>query len=136
TATSPIEFWRRWHITLSRWLRDYLYIPLGGNRLGFARQVLNLLVTMTLGGLWHGANWTFRLRWATRMPRWIAVLLTFHFVAALWILFRAPDLATAARVAAGPFVAPPAELGTFAAQNAFVLGLLAFFAATHCWDGH
>ena len=112
---------------------------------------------MTLGGLWHGANWTFMLwgaghglgiafvhgvrrmsalRWAARMPRWLAVLLTFHFVAALWILFRAPDVATAARVAAGPFVAPGAELGAFVTQNGFVLGLLAFFAATHRWDSH
>jgi alginate O-acetyltransferase complex protein AlgI len=157
TATSTIEFWRRWHITLSRWLRDYLYIPLGGNRLGFARQLVNLLVTMTLGGLWHGANWTFMLwgaahglgiafvhglrrvtalRWATRIPRWLAVLLTFHFVAALWILFRAPDLATAARVAAGPFVSPRGDLMAFAAENGFVLGLLAFFALTHRWDSH
>jgi alginate O-acetyltransferase complex protein AlgI len=58
-ATSIIDFWRRWHITLSRFLRDYLYIPLGGNRLGEARRYLNLLVTMLLGGLWHGAGWNF-----------------------------------------------------------------------------
>jgi alginate O-acetyltransferase complex protein AlgI len=58
-ATSIIEFWRRWHITLSRFLRDYLYIPLGGNRLGEARRYINLLLTMLLGGLWHGAGWNF-----------------------------------------------------------------------------
>src|SRR5260370_17034201 len=58
-ATSIIEFWRRWHITLSRFLRDYLYIPLGGNRLGERRRYINLLVTMLLGGLWHGAGLTF-----------------------------------------------------------------------------
>jgi D-alanyl-lipoteichoic acid acyltransferase DltB (MBOAT superfamily) len=58
-ATSIIEFWRRWHITLSRFLRDYLYIPLGGNRLGEQRRYQNLLVTMLLGGLWHGAAWNF-----------------------------------------------------------------------------
>src|ERR1700761_7294189 len=58
-AASIIEFWRRWHITLSRFLRDYLYIPLGGNRLGEQRRYLNLAVTMLLGGLWHGAGWTF-----------------------------------------------------------------------------
>ena len=58
-ATSIIEFWRRWHITLSRFLRDYLYIPLGGNRLGEQRRYLNLMVTMLLGGLWHGAGWNF-----------------------------------------------------------------------------
>jgi len=58
-ATSIIEFWRRWHITLSRFLRDYLYIPLGGNRLGESRRYVNLLLTMLLGGLWHGAAWNF-----------------------------------------------------------------------------
>src|SRR5579863_7957836 len=58
-ATSIVEFWRRWHITLSRFLRDYLYIPLGGNRLGEQRRYLNLMVTMLLGGLWHGAGWNF-----------------------------------------------------------------------------
>ncbi len=154
-ATSIVEFWKRWHITLSRWLRDYLYIPLGGSRLGFARRSFNLLVTMALGGLWHGANWTFVL-WgvahgvglafvhtvrrfvpaATRVPRWLAILVTFHFVAALWILFRAPDVATALRVAQGPFVAPVAEWSAFAAQNAFTLGLLAVFVVLHRWDDH
>jgi alginate O-acetyltransferase complex protein AlgI len=58
-STTIVEFWRRWHMTLSRWLRDYLYFPLGGNRLGEARRQFNLLVTMLLGGLWHGANWNF-----------------------------------------------------------------------------
>jgi len=58
-ATSIVEFWRRWHITLSRFLRDYLYIPLGGNRRGPARRYLNVMITMVLGGLWHGAGWTF-----------------------------------------------------------------------------
>jgi D-alanyl-lipoteichoic acid acyltransferase DltB (MBOAT superfamily) len=60
-ATDPREFWRRWHISLSTWLRDYLYIPLGGNRLGSARTYVNLLATMVLGGLWHGAAWNFVL---------------------------------------------------------------------------
>ena len=55
------EFWRRWHITLSRWLRDYLYIPLGGSRKGVSNTVMALMLTMTLGGLWHGAAWTFVL---------------------------------------------------------------------------
>src|ERR1700758_5018867 len=58
-AASVTEFWRRWHITLSFWLRDYLYIPLGGSRNGRARAVLNMVITMLLGGLWHGASWTF-----------------------------------------------------------------------------
>lgn len=60
-ATSLIDFWRRWHITLSRFLKEYLYIPLGGNRKGRARELANLLITMAIGGLWHGANWTFVL---------------------------------------------------------------------------
>src|SRR5678809_1798573 len=58
-ATSIIEFWRRWHMTLSRFLRDYLYIPLGGSRNGPAHRYSNLMITMLLGGLWHGAGWTF-----------------------------------------------------------------------------
>src|SRR4029077_18382031 len=58
-ATGIADFWRRWHMTLSRWLRDYVYIPLGGSHRGPARTCLNLLTTMTLCGLWHGANWTF-----------------------------------------------------------------------------
>ena len=58
-ARDMIDFWRRWHITLSRFLRDYLYIPLGGNRKGKTRRHINLMLTMLLGGLWHGASWTF-----------------------------------------------------------------------------
>jgi alginate O-acetyltransferase complex protein AlgI len=154
-ATSVIEFWKRWHITLSRWLRDYLYIPLGGNRLGVPRRAFNLLVTMALGGLWHGANWTFVI-WGTahglglavvhtlrkfvpavtRLPRWIAIPLTFHFVSALWIFFRSPDVATAARVAQGPFVAPGGDWAAFASANGFTLGLLAVFLLLHRWDDH
>ena len=58
-AVNIVDFWRRWHITLSRFLREYLYIPLGGNRRGLVRRYANLLITMLLGGLWHGAGWTF-----------------------------------------------------------------------------
>src|SRR5438874_3612571 len=60
-SASPTEFWRRWNITLSSWLRDYLYIPLGGNRKGKIRTYVNLMITMLLAGLWHGANWNFVL---------------------------------------------------------------------------
>src|SRR5947209_19158238 len=63
-SLSIIEFWRRWHMTLSRFLRDYVYIPLGGNRHGPLRRYINLMATMTLGGFWHGAGWTFIL-WGT-----------------------------------------------------------------------
>jgi alginate O-acetyltransferase complex protein AlgI len=110
-AASIREFWRRWHMTLSRFLRDYLYIPLGGNRLGPARQAVNVVVTMLLGGLWHGASWTFVAwgglhglalaingAWARagrRLP-WIAGwVLTMLFVLVGWVLFRAADFATA-----------------------------------------
>lgn len=119
------EFWRRWHMTLSRFLRDYLYIPLGGNRHGPLRRHANLLTTMVLGGLWHGAGWNFVIwgalhgsylvinhAWqdvARRLPprlpvglgRGSGVLLTFVCVVFAWVYFRAPDLATAHRVIGG-----------------------------------
>ncbi|MCH7225726.1 MBOAT family O-acyltransferase [Haloferula sp. A504] len=109
-AASIIDFWRRWHITLSRFLRDYLYIPLGGNRLGNARRYTNLMTTMLIGGLWHGAGWTFILwgglhglylcinhawHWLGRrfslpkIPRPVAVLITFLAVVVAWVPFRA-----------------------------------------------
>jgi D-alanyl-lipoteichoic acid acyltransferase DltB (MBOAT superfamily) len=112
-ARSLQEFWRRWHITLSRWLRDYLYIPLGGSRDGPRRTYRNLMITMLLGGLWHGAAWTFVIwggihgaalsveRWGRehlggfRLPGWAAWLVTFHVVCLAWIFFRSPDLGTA-----------------------------------------
>ena len=104
-ATSIVEFWRRWHMTLSRFLRDYLYIPLGGNRKGPARRWVNLFITMVLGGLWHGAGWTF-LVWGAlhgvylginhafrsfggRLPAVIAWALTFLAVVVGWVFFRA-----------------------------------------------
>ena len=107
-AESPSDFWRRWHISLSTWLRDYLYIGLGGNRRGRVRTYVNLMLTMLLGGLWHGAAWTFVL-WGAfhgvwlalhrlvtetfpgrpRTPRWLRVVVTFHLVCLGWVLFRA-----------------------------------------------
>jgi len=108
-AASPREFWQRWHISLSSWLRDYLYIPLGGNRGGAWRTSRNLLVTMLLGGLWHGANWTF-LIWGLIHGLWLGihralgvrgglpllkVLATFHLVCLTWLFFRADSLAQA-----------------------------------------
>jgi D-alanyl-lipoteichoic acid acyltransferase DltB (MBOAT superfamily) len=115
-AVSVRDFWRRWHMTLSRFLRDYLYIPLGGNRCGPVRQAFNVIVTMLLGGLWHGANWTFVVwgglhgvglavnhLWAQtglRLPRAVGWALTLLFVIAGWVLFRCPDFATAGDVLA------------------------------------
>ncbi len=112
-AHSFREFWRRWHITLSRFLRDFLYIPFGGRRGGKLKTVRNLMATMLLGGLWHGAAWTFVLwggihgaaqavehvfRGKIDIPRWLGWLLTFHIVCAAWVLFRSPDLGVAADV--------------------------------------
>lgn len=111
------DFWRRWHITLSRWLRDYLYIPLGGNRKGHGRTLGNLVMTFLLGGLWHGAAWTFVLwgglhglalavhrlwrRAGLRLPWFLGWLVTFGFVSLAWVVFRAPDMASLRRFAHG-----------------------------------
>jgi D-alanyl-lipoteichoic acid acyltransferase DltB (MBOAT superfamily) len=117
-ATGFSDFWRRWHISLSTWLRDYLYIPLGGNRKGEARTYVNLMTTMLLGGLWHGANWTFvvwgglhgsylaaerwlkehSLRW--KLPSGLALklllaLVTYTLVNVAWVFFRAKTLHSA-----------------------------------------
>jgi D-alanyl-lipoteichoic acid acyltransferase DltB (MBOAT superfamily) len=109
-ALSVQDFWRRWHITLSTWLRDYLYIRLGGNRGGRVRTYVNVMVTMLLGGLWHGASWNFVL-WGglhgaalvvervlgltakprTRLGAALAWLVTFHFVCLTWVFFRSPS---------------------------------------------
>ena len=107
-ATSISDFWRRWHITLSNFLRDYLYIPLGGSRRGELRRYTNLITTMLLGGLWHGAGWTFILwgglhgvylslnHWwrklKTPFPGWFAWIITFLAVVFSWVLFRAATL--------------------------------------------
>ena len=122
-ARSISDFWRRWHMTLSRFLRDYLYVPLGGNRRGEARRYGNLMATMLLGGLWHGAGWTFVLwgglhglylavnhAWQRAVParlaakRWYrgaAWSLTFLVVVIAWVPFRAPTLDGAGRMLAG-----------------------------------
>jgi D-alanyl-lipoteichoic acid acyltransferase DltB (MBOAT superfamily) len=123
-ADGIIDFWRRWHMSLSSWLRDYLYIPLGGNRFGETRRYRNLLLTMLLGGLWHGASWNFviwgalhggilaiahgwrQMRGASsaagsRNPLALGftMLVTFWWTCLAWIFFRAPDLATALEIA-------------------------------------
>jgi alginate O-acetyltransferase complex protein AlgI len=148
-AASIIEFWRRWHISLSAFLRDYLYIPLGGNRGGRARRYLNLFITMLLGGLWHGANWTFML-WgglhgfylsinhafrhltkgrqappALRLPLHAAsVLLTFAATSLAWIVFRAPDLPSAGRVVGGLMGGGHSSIVSFSPLAAVTLLLL------------
>ncbi|MFZ5569865.1 MAG: MBOAT family O-acyltransferase [Thermodesulfobacteriota bacterium] len=118
-----VEFWRRWHISLSGWLRDYLYIPMGGNRKGKWKTYRNLMITMLLGGLWHGASWVFVIwgglhgaylalhrifkeitkkeirensrSWKTAVITWFSVFVTFHLTSVAWVFFRSPDLRTA-----------------------------------------
>tara|TARA_R110002049_G_scaffold158067_1_gene323002 strand:+ start:895 stop:2412 length:1518 start_codon:yes stop_codon:yes gene_type:complete len=114
-ATSITDFWRRWHITLSLFLRDYLYIPLGGNRLGEPRRYFNLILVMTVGGFWHGAGWTFGLwgllhgtclainhgwhKWGRiRLGVPISWTVTFLSVVAGWVLFRSPSIETAGSI--------------------------------------
>jgi alginate O-acetyltransferase complex protein AlgI len=121
-ARNASEFWGRWHITLSNWFREYLYIPLGGNRLGRLREVFNLLLVMGVAGLWHGAGWTFVLwglihggylvvqrfipseriqaclpvpdRYRSNVYQTIGVAVMFNLVVLAWIPFRAKDLST------------------------------------------
>ena len=110
-AFNVAEFWRKWHITLSRWLRDYLYFPLGGNRCGFTRSIVNAFIVFFLGGLWHGAEWTFILwgllhgagvalskvmeKVTLTIPPIISVALTFLFVTLSWVIFRAENMDSA-----------------------------------------
>ncbi len=111
------EFWRRWHITLSRFLRDYIYIPLGGSRKGQLKTFINLMATFILGGLWHGAGWTFifwgllhgiavivyRLwsRIGIKLPNWMSLCITFNFINLSWVFFRAKEWKDAIKVLGG-----------------------------------
>jgi alginate O-acetyltransferase complex protein AlgI len=160
-AESITDFWRRWHVSLSTWLRDYLYLPLGGNRRGAARTYVNLGVVMVLGGLWHGASWTF-VAWGALHGGWLAlervlgkrpfyrglprplrVAATFLVVLVGWVLFRSPDLA-----AAGRYLGAMVAAGEPESAAALVSGLLyrphdllavavaatVAFAAPQTWD--
>ena len=160
-ALNVTEFWHRWHITLSTWLRDYVYIPLGGNRKGKVRQHINLMITMLLGGLWHGAAWTFVVWGAghgialcvhklckpwldtiasTRFTRFVSWLLTFSFVSFLWIFFRANSFHAADQVIRGiitdfEWAYLPvflARRSTWCIMLAIIFGL--HFVPRHTWD--
>ena len=154
------EFWRRWHISLSTWFRDYLYIPLGGNRYGSARTYTNLFITMLLCGLWHGAAWTFVLwgvlhglclighrislggnnpdfSWPQTLSGWatsfIKVFLTFHFVAFAWVLFRASSLESALVYFQGLFRFH--DFTGFSVPVLFAGGLLIALDVAQTWFG-
>jgi alginate O-acetyltransferase complex protein AlgI len=146
-SASFSELWRRWHVTLSAWLRDYLYIPLGGNRRGSTRTAFNLMATMLLGGLWHGAAWTFvawgflhglflmlerPLRSATAPTGWrrlLRALVVFHAVMITWIFFRAESIADAFALVKAAFVGAN---GVFLTQGR-ALGVLALTAGVFCF---
>ncbi len=114
-SLSITEFWRRWHISLSHWLRDYLYVPLGGNRKGKVRTYINLMLTMVLGGFWHGANWTFlvwgawhggwlaieRMFGGSIWPRFMAWPMTALIVVLGWVVFRAATFSNALKMYQG-----------------------------------
>lgn len=145
------EFWRRWHMTLTRFLRDYLYIPLGGNRLGRYRTWLNILIVFFLAGIWHGAGWTFILwgvlhgfalvfhriwsLFAIRMPLVVAWFLTFNFVNIAWIFFRAKDFDDAFKVLEGMFfgkiVLPAALSQKLAFLHTYGIEFGAYLGALH-----
>lgn len=160
-SQSITEFWRRWHISLSSWLRDYLYVPLGGNRAGEGRTYANLAIVMLLGGLWHGSSWNFVV-WGAIHGGWLAferargkyslynalprparVLLTFLIVLFAWVFFRAPDLTASLHYLGCMFgaVAPePAAplLGLVIRQPYYVasfgVALAVAFFAPQAWD--
>jgi D-alanyl-lipoteichoic acid acyltransferase DltB (MBOAT superfamily) len=142
-SASPSEFWTRWHISLSRWLRDYLYISLGGNRRGKARTYVNLMLTMLLGGLWHGAAWTYVLwgafhgavlcvyravqepivSWTSRRPLplqrvlyVVAVVGFFHLVCISWLFFRAASASQAFELLAALFSEPSVDVAAALAE--------------------
>lgn len=161
-ALNIIDFWRRWHMTLSKFLRDYLYIPLGGNRKGPVKRYMNLIITMLLGGLWHGASWTFVIwgglhglflvinqcwrsfftdripsRWASNnLYSFVAWLLTFLCVVIAWIFFRAESLSSAILMLKGCFglggISLPSSLSVFAERFVDVATLLPIGAS---YDG-
>jgi D-alanyl-lipoteichoic acid acyltransferase DltB (MBOAT superfamily) len=143
-AQSPREFWQRWHISLSTWLRDYLYVSLGGNRVSAVRTYANLLITMVLGGLWHGAAWTFVV-WGAyhgvllavhrfvsshraapargRIATIAAQVGTFHLIVLGWVFFRAPSLGEA--VQALSRLMAPGWVATSGASEAAILLVVA-----------
>jgi len=159
-SRSITEFWRRWHISLSTWLRDYLYVPLGGNRMGAWRTYANLMIVMLLGGLWHGASWNFVI-WggihggalalerafgkrsrSLRLPAALQTALTFGVVCMAWVFFRAPTLPEATRYLGAMFGLGQAGAASDALAGVlytryhvamFALAALIVFALPNTW---
>jgi alginate O-acetyltransferase complex protein AlgI len=160
TARSLQDFWRRWHITLSRWLRDYVYIPLGGSRGGSVATIRNLVITMVLGGLWHGAAWTF-IAWGAfhgvgqaiehlwrsarvasgrtplpdgRLAATLERVITFQVVCVGWLLFRARSLEDVGTLVTRVFAAPgPAPLVTPLVVGAIAVGIVTQYLSGSPW---
>ena len=146
-ASNPSEFWTRWHISLSTVMRDYLYIPLGGNRGGATRRYRNLMITMLIGGLWHGAGWTFIVwgafhgmllvgyhalsSWGRFVPRPVAQLTTFVLVVIGWVFFRSTDMAMAGQLLDSMFTPTSGELPDEGIRFAWLV-LVAAILATAC----
>jgi len=146
-ATSIIDFWRRWHMTLSQFLKDYLYIPLGGNRGGEILRYRNIMLTMLLGGLWHGAGWTFVI-WGgyhgllivlnhglqkirITLPKFLLIGGTFFFVCYGWVFFRATDISQSWAMTRGLFGLQGIRFSnlTFLGRyNAFTIAFLCMIA--------
>ncbi len=143
------DFWRRWHISLSTFLRDYLYIPIGGNRGGVVRAMINLMIVMFIGGLWHGAAWTFvvwgllhgsylaverllrgslgEVRWAKHWTVQVfLVLFTYFAVCVAWVFFRAPDFTVAARMLSGMFGGHPQGDALLHTREILQVGIVTF----------
>ncbi len=160
-AESITDFWRRWHISLSTWLREYLYIPLGGNRRGLTKTYANLIITMLLGGLWHGASWNFviwggmhggmlafersqgREGFYHSLPKPLRIIITFIIVLLGWVFFRASDLPRAVAYLASMFglahaTASASLLSGIIYQRYYLLSLgiaaLVVWAGRQTWD--
>ncbi len=155
-ATNPSDFWRRWHISLSRWLKDYLYIPLGGSKKGLPQTISNLLITMFLAGLWHGAGWGYVLwgvyhgvllilnkcwqqvkqsnDWFTvpsSLYKVSSIVITFTLVVLGWVLFRSPSLGHALGVYKNMFSSRPYE--TVTSDMIFTFVVLVFLCLGNGW---
>ncbi len=157
SALSVTEFWKRWHITLTDFLRECLYFPLGGSRKGAERTLANILIVYLVSGFWHGNGWTFLIwgllhgfaqiierLWGARrddLPVAVRFLLTFGFINAAWVFFRAPDAGSACRMlgkmAIGGFGLPSAALleGFYASERTAVAAVLPALETPMVWAG-